>query len=391
MTTTEDQKKVRVLIAAGGLGQRFASDMPKQYCTLNGKAILRHTIEQFKTIAKTENIHVIIDPDHLDYYRDATKGMNLPAPIHGGESRKESVFNGLKKIPDVQDKDIILIHDGARPFFAPRDVAKMVHELQHCKAVTLCRSITDTLYDTQAQNYPERDNLKALQTPQGFHYATILQAHEKYKDQDGFTDDTSLVRALGEDVIFIQSSTLNFKITTQEDFDLAQALMNKDYQTRSGLGFDVHAFDFEKKTEHIRLGGIDIPYEYGLKGHSDADVVLHAITDAILGSIGMGDIGQHFPPSDNAFKGMDSAVFLQKALEFVHDKNASIINIDVSIICETPKIGPHKDAMQKRITALLGLNQSDVNIKATTTEKLGFTGRGEGIAAQALANISVPT
>lgn len=388
MTNKSMPISFHVLIAAGGTGQRFSDQLPKQYWKINGKTILRHTIEKFLQIDGLASLKVIIHPDHKSLYDDAVKGLNLSEPCYGGNDRKDSIYNGLKSLSDISDKDIILLHDAARPFFEPSDVANMLHELQSNEAATLCSSIANTLYNISEESYPDRNDLKSIQTPQGFHYGCIVKAHETYKDQ-AFTDDTSLVKALGKDIRYIDSSPLNFKITTQEDFKLAESLMNQNTVTRSGLGFDVHAFD-ESQENKIRLGGIDIPYSKKLKGHSDADVVLHTITDAILGAVAEGDIGDHFPPSNNNFKDMDSAIFLEKAHEITKNKGGTIINIDVTIMCEAPKIGPHKEIMRKRIADILQIDEAKINVKATTTEKLGFIGREEGIAAQAIANVSLP-
>lgn len=390
MTTASPIQPFHVLIAAGGTGERFSKDLPKQYWTINGKTILRHTIDKFLAIEGLQSLKVVIHPDHIKYYEDAIQGLTLPNPIIGGSERKNSIYNGLKGFSELKDEDIILLHDAARPFFAPCDVTNMVHELQNTKSASLYQKVSDTLFNSIQSNYPDRNNFKAIQTPQGFKYGVITKAHEALKDQDHYTDDTSLVHGLGEDIVWLESSSNNFKITTQDDFNVANSLLRQNSETRSGLGFDVHAFD-DEPSNIIRLGGIDIPHDKKLKGHSDADVVLHTITDAILGAIAEGDIGDHFPPSNNDFKNMDSAIFLEKAHEITKDKGGEIINIDITIMCEAPKIGPHKQIMRSRIAQILQIDEAKISIKATTTEKLGFTGRGEGIAAQAIANVRMPS
>ena len=235
----------------------------------------------------------------------------------------------------------------------------------------------------------DRTHLRAIETPQGFRYQDLMDAHRRFANEDRFTDDASLVSAFGIDVKLIASGHPNFKITNPEDFAMAEKLLNPKTRSLIGQGFDVHAFDAPGSSQSIRLGGIDIPFGQKLKGHSDADVVLHAITDALLGAIGKGDIGDYFPPSDMQFKNMDSAVFLEKARDMVLEFGATINNIDVTIICEEPKIGPHKDKMIRRIASVLNLEPQQIGIKATTTEGLGFTGRREGIATQAIASVSV--
>lgn len=389
MTKLNTSHPIHVLIAAAGNGTRFGSDTPKQYCKINGKAILRHTIERFLKITDQQNIHVIINPAHENLYSDAISGLLKNKPLEGGESRKESIYKALKVLPNVKSDDIIIIHDAARPFFDLYDVAKMRHALETCKAATLSRKISDTLYDKNSRAYPDRDCFNTIQTPQGFYYGVIFDAHEKFMHDNSFTDDASLVSAHGVTVQFIESSSLNFKITTQEDFRLAEMIMADNRQTRSGIGFDVHAFN-DTQASVIRLGGIDIPHNKSLKGHSDADVVLHSITDALLGAVAAGDIGDYFPPSNDDFKNMDSAVFLKKAKDIVLERQGVVVNIDITIMCEAPKIGPYKEKMQSRIAEILDIETGKIGIKATTTEKLGFTGRQEGIATQAIANVSVP-
>jgi len=233
-----------------------------------------------------------------------------------------------------------------------------------------------------------RDGLWEMQTLHAFRYADILKAHESSNPDCEYTDDTSLATAIGIDVKIIQGSAENFKITTKDDFKMAEKLLASQSIIRTGLGYDVHAFDHDSKGP-IRLCGIDVPHTYKLKGHSDADVGLHAITDAILGAIGEGDIGQHFPPSDNTYKDMDSAIFLEKTMKIAAKHNASINNIDLTLICEEPKIGPHAKAMRTRVASIIGIDENAINIKATTSEQLGFTGRKEGIAAQAIATVQI--
>lgn len=388
--TNKQSTPFHLIIAAAGSGTRFDKTLPKQFWTLNGKTILRHTIEKFLTIEGLQSITLVINPAHEHNIEPAVLNLERFHVVHGGKSRKDSVYNALNSLSNVKNEDAILIHDAARPFVNPGDVITLLHSLNTHKAATLCTHVTDTLHDIKARAYPDRDNLRAIQTPQGFHYSTIMAAHEKAKGAESFTDDTSLVIAMGEKVDFIDADPLNIKITTKADFLMAEQRLAAQMITRTGLGFDVHAFDNDKPARTVRLGGLDIPHSRALKGHSDADVVLHSITDALLGTLALGDIGDHFPPSDETFKDMDSMIFLKRAQELLKDRGAEILNVDVTIMCEEPKIGAFKVQMQRHIETALGLPEDTISIKATTTEKLGFTGRKEGIAAQAIATINAP-
>lgn len=382
----ETQLSFHVLIAAAGRGTRLGETTPKQYISLNEKTILEHTLEKFFECDGLKSIRVIIDPQDADLYHAATSDLDLKDFVAGGRTRKESIFNGLNVFSDVKDDEIIVIHDAARPFVTQQEILDAVSAAHQYKAASLATPVSDTLIDNN-NNYPDRATLKALQTPQAFQYKEILEAHKKADMNTSYTDDTSLVAASGIPIHYVEGSRQNFKITTREDLIMAKKIMMADYtDIRTGQGFDVHAFDTNTQGP-LRIGGIDIPHDHKLKGHSDADVALHTITDAILGAIGKGDIGTHFPPSDNAYKNMDSAIFLEKTMAILSAENAILKNIDLTIICEAPKIGPYAEKMKQRIAEITKCDPSHINVKATTTEKLGFTGRGEGIAAQAIATI----
>jgi 2-C-methyl-D-erythritol 4-phosphate cytidylyltransferase/2-C-methyl-D-erythritol 2,4-cyclodiphosphate synthase len=381
-----------VLIAAAGSGQRVGGNIPKQYQYIGSKTILRHTLEKFLKLPEIRHIQVVIDQAHLDLYQKATEGLDLPPPVFGAETRKKSIMRGLEALTNMKADDIVMVHDAARPLIDTGDILNLALALENNRAVTLCRPMTDTILNDEngmAGDVLDRTHLRAIETPQGFRYQDLMDAHIRFANEDRFTDDASLVSAFGIDVKLIASGHPNFKITNPEDLAMAEKLLNPKTQSRIGQGFDVHAFDAPGSSQSIRLGGIDIPFGQKLMGHSDADVVLHAITDALLGAIGKGDIGDYFPPSDMQFKNMDSAVFLEKARDMVLEFGATINNIDVTIICEEPKIGPHKDKMIRRIASVLNLEPQQIGIKATTTEGLGFTGRREGIATQAIASVSV--
>ncbi|MGN7438418.1 MAG: bifunctional 2-C-methyl-D-erythritol 4-phosphate cytidylyltransferase/2-C-methyl-D-erythritol 2,4-cyclodiphosphate synthase [Alcanivorax sp.] len=384
-------KSFHIIIVAAGSGRRLSSDMPKQYLTLGGVAILRRTLDVFQKHDALGTVCVVINPDHKVYYENAVRGMDGIKLCHGGETRQQSVNNGLKELACDAD-DIVLIHDAARPFLRLTDIDSVLYAMERYDAASLAVPVADTLrYANEegiANDPVSRDHLWAMQTPQAFKYKTIIKAHESYKDDATFTDDTQMVSAMGVDVKLVRAGKHNFKITTQEDLHMAERMLSTE--VRTGMGFDVHAFDEADDVTSIRLCGVDIPFDRKLKGHSDADVGLHTITDAILGAIGEGDIGQHFPPSNNDFKDMDSAIFLEKAMELLRTAGGKLINVDVTMICERPKIGDHKDAIILRIAEILGVSPRRVNIKATTTEKLGFTGRKEGIAAQAVVSVEMP-
>ena len=383
----EKTRGFHLLIPAAGSGTRMGQGLPKQYRKICGKTVLRHTIERFFRIPGLESVRVIIDPAHADLYHDAVKGLDIAPFIPGGKTRKESVYNGINAIPDLKNEDLILIHDAARPLVSREDIGALLAKLESARAVTLAVPVTDTLRRSSNETV-DRRGLWAIQTPQGFQAGPLLKAHEQCKGDGSFTDDAGLASAAGIEVAIVEGSARNFKITTEEDFNMAETLLRAQTQTRSAQGFDVHAFAAGKAAS-IRLGGIDIPSDRALKGHSDADVALHALTDALLGTIAAGDIGTHFPPSDPQWAGAESAVFLQHAARLMAEKGGEIRNLDLTLIAEEPKIGPYRAAMQARIAALLDIPADKVSVKATTTEGLGFTGRKEGIAAQAIATISL--
>jgi 2-C-methyl-D-erythritol 4-phosphate cytidylyltransferase/2-C-methyl-D-erythritol 2,4-cyclodiphosphate synthase len=381
-----------VVIAAAGQGLRFGSKIPKQYSVLAGKSMLRHAVERFIGLPGLQSITIIIQPEHTEYYHQAIKGISLAPPVMGGAERSISIRNALNALSSLRPDDIVLIHDAARPLIQRHDILNLINALHDHDAATLASPVADTLRrgddNNTAHESINRDKLWAIQTPQAFRAKILKKAHESIEGI--FTDDTSIVSALGTDVKIVNGSRSNIKITRPDDFEMAEKLLMHSTETRTGMGYDVHAFS-KNPNRALMLCGIKIDHPFGLEGHSDADVGLHALTDAILGSIGSGDIGQHFPPSKSEFKDMDSAIFLEKACAMLRAKGGSIINADITLICETPKIGPHRDAMQKRVADILAIDVTRVNIKATTTEGLGFTGRGEGIAAQAIVNIKIPS
>lgn len=384
-----------VLIAAAGSGSRADTggreSLPKQYRKINGQALLRHTIRVFLPFLENKlcKVKIIINPSHQELYEDAVKGLPGLETVDGGADRRESVFRGVESFSGLKDDDLLLVHDAARPFTKQSDILPLLAAAGKTGAATLAVRVADTLRRENG-DYVSRDGLWAVQTPQAFRYGLIRRAHEKAAGgAETYTDDTSLVAALGHPVEFVEGSRMNYKITVPDDFAAAEALLAGAMETRTGTGFDVHAFD-PAKPGPVRLAGVDVPHVHALLGHSDADAGLHALTDALLGAMAAGDIGQHFPPSDSRWKGKDSAFFLRHAVGMLEDAGGAIVNLDLTLICEAPKIGPHREAMQKRIAEICGIAPARVGVKATTTEGLGFTGRSEGIAAQAVATVRIP-
>jgi 2-C-methyl-D-erythritol 4-phosphate cytidylyltransferase/2-C-methyl-D-erythritol 2,4-cyclodiphosphate synthase len=318
----------------------------------------------------------------------------------GGKTRQESVHRGLKEVKEccpISGDDVVLIHDAARPFVACHDIEALLNTMKEYhgaslayKSVDTCRSVNEI---NVAQEEISRDDVWSIQTPQAFRYATIIKAHAQCDPHKVYTDDTSIASDSGCSVVLVPASKYNFKITTQEDIHMADRLLSTAVlrSIRTGMGYDVHAFDDDvHPVEAIRLCGVDIKHDRKLKGHSDADVGLHALCDAIYGAIGAGDIGVHFPPSNDEYKDMDSSVFLEQAISLLRDKKGELINADITLVCEQPKIGEYREKMVKRIAQIMKVSELRINIKATTTEKLGFAGRKEGIAAQAVVNVSLP-
>lgn len=389
-----------VIIAAGGSGSRFGHGVPKQYAFLAGKPVLRYTLEVFLGIPELLSLTVVIDPGHQALYEEAVKGLGLRPPVPGGKDRKSSIYNGLLAIPSSVDDGLVLIHDAARPLVTQDLVYRLVEAMQGAEAATLALPVADTVlysggtaHDPLCGTSARREDLWGLQTPQAFRTGVIKKAHEAGSGVMA-TDDTALVTALGIPVKLVTGSRSNFKLTYVDDLNMAEQIIrtNDMQEVRTGSGFDVHRFaDSEISPKSIRLCGVDIPFDRSLEGHSDADVGLHALTDALLGAIGEADIGTHFPPSDARWKGADSAAFLEHAGGLLKAKRGRILNADITLICEAPKIGPHRDGMVERIAAILGVSANRINIKATTSERLGFTGRKEGIAAQAVVTVSLPS
>ncbi|NCC22242.1 MAG: bifunctional 2-C-methyl-D-erythritol 4-phosphate cytidylyltransferase/2-C-methyl-D-erythritol 2,4-cyclodiphosphate synthase [Alphaproteobacteria bacterium] len=387
------RKTFAVLIVAGGAGTRLGGPVPKQYQDLCGKPVLRWTVERFMNLSCAPEIRIVIHPDHQDLYYRSLSGLHLPPWIPGGPTRQNSVYNGLKAL-SLAANDIVLVHDAARPFIDEESIDALLRALKTSRAASLASPLVETAVHASAGNIdPSRPIVRSeaftLQTPQAFRYGDLLYAHET-ADTAEATDDTSLMRAIGIETALVTGSRRNIKITTTEDMELARTMHSPKTEFRTGTGFDVHAF-LESEAKCIRLCGVDIPHDRRLAGHSDADVGLHALTDALLGALGADDIGVHFPPSDPQWKGTDSALFLGHAAKLLLAAGGRLVNADVTIICESPKLGGYRAIMKSRISEILGVPPSRINVKATTTEGLGFAGRGEGIAAQASVSIELST
>ena len=375
------------LIVAAGSGSRFGGALPKQYYELAGETILRRSVLAFLNHPHIDSVQVVINPAHRGMYDEAVGDLGLPEPVAGGTSRQESVLLGLEALAAGNRPDLVMIHDGARPLIDAATITAVRRALDTARGVIAAKPVVDTLKrgdGTDIVATIDRANLWQAYTPQSFHFDDILTAHRQAAGAQ-MTDDASVAEKMGMTVKLVPSNPDNMKITNPEDLDRAARLLGQSYgDIRTGMGFDVHRLIPGDK---ITLCGITIPHNFMCLGHSDADVALHALVDAILGAISAGDIGKHFPPSDPQWKGMDSAHFVRHVVGMVSERGGIIGNVDITVMCEAPRIGPHREAMIKRVAELLEISQTRVSIKATTTEQLGFTGRGEGIAAQAIATV----
>lgn len=378
-----DRPKTAALIVAAGQGVRAGG--PKQFALLGGRPMISHSYATFRALPGIDQVLVVIGSGQESRLRDAIGDVPF---VIGGASRRESVRAGLEALA-ADGASRILVHDAARPFVPKRVVDALLRALDDYTGATPVLAVADTLArgDGGLGDTVPRDGLFRVQTPQAFRLDALLDAHRQWPETEEATDDAQMLRRSGREVALVEGDRMLDKITYPLDFRHAEAMLTARMISRSATGFDVHRLE---AGEELWLGGVLIPHDRGLSGHSDADVALHAITDALLGTIAAGDIGTHFPPSDSQWKGADSAQFLQHAASLVAAAGGVIDFVDLTLMCEAPKIGPHRAAMQARIAELLDLAASQVSIKATTTERLGFTGRGEGIAAQAIATIRVP-
>ena len=379
MAKPADQSRFAAIIVAAGTGSRAGQSLPKQYVRWRGKPVLRHSAETLLA-AGAQPLAVAIAPDAADLAREALAGLDSIILVDGGATRRASVAAGLEALAG-EAPDRVLIHDAARPTLPQPVIARVLAALDDHPGAIPALPVVDTIARTKhgvMTGQEDRTTLARVQTPQGFRFADILSAHRAWDGDEEPTDDAQVLRAEGKEVAVVAGDERLAKLTFAQDFAMQAP------PVRTGTGFDVHAL---AEGEELWLGGCKIDHDKGLAGHSDADVALHALVDAILGAIGNGDIGTHFPPGDDRWKGASSGQFLQHAVSLASEAGYRIGNLDVTIICEAPKIGPHKDTMREKIAELAGIQIAAVSVKATTTEKLGFTGRGEGIAAQAAATL----
>lgn len=374
-----NNKKIGVVIAAAGKGSRMEMDIPKQFLKVSGKPVIVKTFQAFADCDLIDNIYVVTDEKYMKWCKDLmvphlnhNQLKKFAGIVSGGAQRQDSIYRAIQAIENQNAHlDYVLIHDGARPFVSKKIIEDTVVAAVINDAAIVCVRPKDTI--RTATETLQREKLKAVQTPQGFRFDILKEAYESAYEEGFYgTDDASLVERVGVCPVFVEGSYANIKITTREDLPV---------ETRIGKGFDVHKLVDDRK---CILGGVEIPYKKGLLGHSDADVLLHAIMDAILGAAAMGDIGRHFPDTDEQFKGADSLKLLEHVGYMVREQGYSISNIDATVICERPKISPYVEQMIEKIAKTLTIDTGQINIKGTTTEKLGFTGRKEGIAAEAV-------
>lgn len=389
---------IAALIVAAGRGARVGGTIPKQYRTVADKPVLAHTIAAFGAVESIDRILTVIHPDDGAEYETAACESAVAAQrltsAHGGASRQDSVRRGLEALAasGFPAGGLVLIHDAARPFASEALLSRAILAAARHGAAIPVLAIPDTLAIVDAEGRltgnHDRATARTVQTPQAFRFGLILDAHRRAvaDGRDAFTDDAGLAAAYGATVHTFAGDAALFKITEERDFQRAeQHLAPNARETRTGIGYDVHAFT---AGDHVWLGGVKIPHTEALLGHSDADPVLHALTDALLGTIGDGDIGMHFPPSDEKWRGAASHLFLADAARRVTERGGRIVSVDCTVVCEAPKVGPHRAALQAEIGRILGLSAERVGVKATTSERLGFTGRREGIAAIAIASVA---
>jgi 2-C-methyl-D-erythritol 4-phosphate cytidylyltransferase/2-C-methyl-D-erythritol 2,4-cyclodiphosphate synthase len=392
---------IAVLVVAAGRGTRVGGDQPKQYRRLLGVPLLTRTLESLAAAAPGAYLRAVIHENDDAAYAAALGalpcgGAGWAVPAIGGPTRQQSVRNGLEALAaaGISPEAIVLVHDAARPFLSGELVTRAIDGARSHGAAVPGLPLTDTVKQVapsgRIHGSPDRASLRTVQTPQAFRFDVLLAAHRQAAESGEYdlTDDAAVVERAGHAVYVFEGDEENVKLTTADDFTRAEArLLGNLADMRCGQGFDVHAFG---PGDHVWLGGVRVPHDHGLEGHSDADVLAHAVTDAILGALADGDIGAHFPPSEPKWKGAASSVFLADAVARVKARGGLIAHVDATLICELPKIGPHRDAIRENLAKIMQIAPSRVGVKATTSERLGFTGRGEGIAALATATVRLP-
>jgi 2-C-methyl-D-erythritol 4-phosphate cytidylyltransferase / 2-C-methyl-D-erythritol 2,4-cyclodiphosphate synthase len=377
-------KNVALIVAAGN-GERAGLGLPKQFARLGGKALVAHAVDAFALHTNIDATYVVIGEGQHALLADALAGRIVSGVVTGGAERQASVKAGLDAITADGGANKVLIHDAARPFLSIAIIDGLLEALDTARGAIPALLLVDSIAyaDGTLGDSVDRSRLVRVQTPQAFSFDAILNAHENWSEAPA-TDDAQIARAAGIVVTVIEGDPMLDKITHPADFAMAEARMAASLISRTGMGYDVHRLETGKE---LWLGGVQIPHDKGLSGHSDADVALHALTDALLGAIGDGDIGTHFPPTDPQWKGVASHRFVEHARAQIAARGGIIDHVDLTIICEAPKIGPHRATMRAAIATMLQVSEDNISIKATTTERLGFTGRGEGIAAQAIATV----
>ena len=381
---------VVALLVAAGQGNRAGGELPKQFREIAGKPVLAHAVDALAAHPAIDGLVVVVGAGQEAIARALLPDRSVLAFVEGADSRRGSVRAGLEAIAELGGANRVLIHDAARPFLPSDVIDRLLSALDQGEGAIPALPVADTLVRGeagQAGAIVDRSNLFRVQTPQAFRFDVILAAHRTWDESREATDDAQMLRERGHDVILVQGDERLEKLTYPQDFAQAEARLSERRSTRVGMGYDVHRL---VAGEDLWLGGVQIDHDHGLAGHSDADVALHAIVDGLLGALAEGDIGSHFPPSDPQWRGAASSRFLAYAADRVAARGGRIEHVDLTIICEAPKIGPHREAIRVRIAEILCIPQDRVSVKATTTERLGFTGRREGIAAQAVATLSLP-
>jgi 2-C-methyl-D-erythritol 4-phosphate cytidylyltransferase/2-C-methyl-D-erythritol 2,4-cyclodiphosphate synthase len=385
--------EVAAVVVAAGRGLRAGGDVPKQFRRIGGETVLHRTLAMLVEAPNLTLVQPVIRAEDRSLFEAAALAMQVLPPVTGGATRQASVRAGLEALA-AHSPEIVLIHDAARPFASSALIARAIAAAEKTGAAIPALPVSDTVKSVDAQGLVDktldRSSLRTIQTPQGFAFKPLLEAHRRAakEGRDDFTDDAALAEWAGMKVAVFEGEPGNIKITTPEDFARAETAQFAALgDVRVGQGVDVHAF---APGDHVTIGGLRIAHTQALTGHSDADVALHALVDAILGALADGDIGSHFPPSDMQWKGASSDRFFTFAVERVAARGGVIAHLDLTVVCEMPKIGPHRDAMRTNIARLAGIDISRVAVKATTSERLGFTGRGEGIVAYATATVRLP-
>ena len=385
--------KVAAVVVAGGRGLRAGGELPKQYRQICGESVIRRALLAFARHPEISIVQPVIHPADKELYLAAIQDTRLLPAVAGAELRQGSVRAGLEAL-EPHAPELVLVHDAARPFVSGALITRAIAAARASAAAVPVMGVTDTVKSVDASGMitgtVDRTALRMVQTPQAFVFSSLLDAHHRAQTaaREDFTDDAALAEWAGLKVSTFQGEAGNVKLTTDEDFTRMQAWeLAALGDTSVGFGFDVHQF---ADGDHVMLGGVRISHDRGLAGHSDADVVLHAIVDAILGALAEGDIGVHFPPSDPQWRGASSDRFLSFAVERVRARGGRIAHLDITIVCEAPRVGPHRDAVRARIAEIAGIPMKRIGVKATTSEKMGFTGRGEGMAAFATVTVRLP-